>query len=240
MDESSNKPILVKLVLLGSLGVGKSAMTVRFLTKRFIGEYDPNIGSVYHHTVCLGGQEVNVHILDLGGELTECQRMKEASILWGDAFLLVYSITSLQSFTDISCIIQHLTAMRTQGSHALLAIVANKTDAESQREVSTSDGVALAQSLPCSFSEISTSTSYEDVERVFTEIIQEAVKFKRATQCSSGVRRGPYSKIKNLMDKHVTRGRAMSSLRETIDEYCVTRSAEDFLEMRDRSGTCRF
>ncbi|EDO39818.1 predicted protein, partial [Nematostella vectensis] len=158
-----------------------SAMTVRFLTKRFIGEYDPNIGKLCQRCLFLVYITLTFQamVFTFTPQLTECQRMKEASILWGDAFLLVYSITSLQSFTDISCIIQHLTAMRTQGSHALLAIVANKTDAESQREVSTSDGVALAQSLPCSFSEISTSTSYEDVERVFTEIIQEAVKFKR-------------------------------------------------------------
>ncbi|NXX70408.1 RSLBA protein, partial [Spizella passerina] len=34
----------VRLAVLGARGVGKSAMIVRFLTKRFIGDYEPNTG----------------------------------------------------------------------------------------------------------------------------------------------------------------------------------------------------
>ncbi|XP_050829902.1 ras-like protein family member 11A isoform X1 [Serinus canaria] len=36
----------VRLAVLGARGVGKSAMIVRFLTKRFIGDYEPNTGEV--------------------------------------------------------------------------------------------------------------------------------------------------------------------------------------------------
>ena len=36
----------VNVALVGPLGCGKSALTVRFLTKRYIGDYDPTIGQL--------------------------------------------------------------------------------------------------------------------------------------------------------------------------------------------------
>ena len=35
----------VRLLVVGGRGVGKTALTVRYLTKRYIGEYIPNTGS---------------------------------------------------------------------------------------------------------------------------------------------------------------------------------------------------
>ena len=35
----------VNIALAGPLNCGKSAMAVRYLTRRYIGEYDPNIGA---------------------------------------------------------------------------------------------------------------------------------------------------------------------------------------------------
>ncbi|KAM5242006.1 ras-like protein family member 12 isoform 3-T4 [Hipposideros larvatus] len=37
-------PLEVNLAILGRRGAGKSALTVKFLTRRFISEYDPNLG----------------------------------------------------------------------------------------------------------------------------------------------------------------------------------------------------
>ena len=34
----------IALALIGPVGVGKSAFMVKYITKRFIGEYDPNFG----------------------------------------------------------------------------------------------------------------------------------------------------------------------------------------------------
>ncbi|KAK3739828.1 hypothetical protein QZH41_009081 [Actinostola sp. cb2023] len=71
LKAQQSKPVTIKLVLLGKLGVGKSAMTVRFLTKRYIGEYDPNIGSIYRHSIQMDQETVNVEILDSGGEVMQ-------------------------------------------------------------------------------------------------------------------------------------------------------------------------
>ncbi|NWR71440.1 RSLBA protein, partial [Centropus unirufus] len=44
----------VRLAVLGARGVGKSAMIVRFLTKRFIGDYEPNTGEEVAGTSAMG------------------------------------------------------------------------------------------------------------------------------------------------------------------------------------------
>lgn len=40
---------------------------MRFLTKRFIGDYEPNTGSLYSRLVRLDGEQVAVHIQDTPG-----------------------------------------------------------------------------------------------------------------------------------------------------------------------------
>ncbi|POI29608.1 hypothetical protein CIB84_006642 [Bambusicola thoracicus] len=57
----------LRLAVLGARGVGKSALIVRFLTKRFIGDYEPNTGSLYSRLVRLDGEQVAVHIQDTPG-----------------------------------------------------------------------------------------------------------------------------------------------------------------------------
>ncbi|XP_060134769.1 ras-like protein family member 11B [Zootoca vivipara] len=38
----SGRPRLIKIAVVGASGVGKTALVVRFLTKRFIGDYERN------------------------------------------------------------------------------------------------------------------------------------------------------------------------------------------------------
>lgn len=233
------KPVTVKVVLLGKLGVGKSAMTVRFLTKRYIGEYDPNIGSVYQHTIKSDKQTINIEILDSGGE--DCLGKKESCSLWGDAFLLVYAINDRDSFNKIIPIQEHLHTIRAQDPPTV-ALVGNKSDLEDQRRVQTSEAQNLADLFDCSFTEISTLESFKDVERVFRDVVEKVAQEKTARQVMSGVKKGSFSKIKDMMDKHIARKRANSSLKETIDEYYVRRSHQEIEPVirRQRSDTCTF
>lgn len=45
------------------------AMVVRFITRRFIGEYDPNLEKVYSHSTTMGNESVSFEILDAAGQL---------------------------------------------------------------------------------------------------------------------------------------------------------------------------
>uniref|UniRef100_A0A670Y2K7 small monomeric GTPase n=1 Tax=Pseudonaja textilis TaxID=8673 RepID=A0A670Y2K7_PSETE len=59
----------VKLAIFGRAGVGKSALVVRFLTKRFIWEYDPTLESTYRHQATIDDEVVSMEILDTAGQV---------------------------------------------------------------------------------------------------------------------------------------------------------------------------
>ncbi|KAG5882473.1 hypothetical protein JTB14_004600 [Gonioctena quinquepunctata] len=54
----------IRVVVLGSSRVGKSAVTVRYLTKRYIGEYSSTSDFLYRHNVTFDNVTTEVEILD--------------------------------------------------------------------------------------------------------------------------------------------------------------------------------
>jgi Ras-related protein Rap-1B len=56
-----------KLVVLGSGGVGKSALTVQFVQDIFVEKYDPTIEDKYRKKVEIDGQHCVLEILDTAG-----------------------------------------------------------------------------------------------------------------------------------------------------------------------------
>jgi len=56
-----------KIVVLGSGGVGKSAMTVQFVQGIFVERYDPTIEDSYRKMIEVDGNQFMLEILDTAG-----------------------------------------------------------------------------------------------------------------------------------------------------------------------------
>uniref|UniRef100_A0AAR2K7B6 small monomeric GTPase n=1 Tax=Pygocentrus nattereri TaxID=42514 RepID=A0AAR2K7B6_PYGNA len=81
----------VKIVVLGASNVGKTALIVRFLTKRFIGDYEANTGALYSRKINLDGEQVSLQVQDTpcvslqdDAEGLYCQEQINRSIYWAD------------------------------------------------------------------------------------------------------------------------------------------------------------
>lgn len=59
-----------KIVVLGSGGVGKSALTVQFVQEIFVEKYDPTIEDSYRKQVEVDGQQCMLEILDTAGTVS--------------------------------------------------------------------------------------------------------------------------------------------------------------------------
>ena len=153
-------------------------------------------------------------------------------------FVLVYAVDDRSSFEELIAVRQHLEKVR-EPDGPVLVLVGNKKDVgNDQIKVSKEEGIQLAEKLTCSFHEVSTKANYQEIEYVFSEAIRETVKHKMAQQALSGAKRSSHSKIMEMVGKNVGRNRAISSLKETIDEYCATRTEELTGDLaRDRSST---
>ncbi|XP_053304500.1 ras-related and estrogen-regulated growth inhibitor-like [Spea bombifrons] len=170
----------VRIVVLGQSAVGKTALTVRFITKRFIGDYDPTLEMIYRHTAAIDGEFVHFEILDTAGQEEDSLQIEE-KIKWGDGFAVVYSVTDRCSFDEVMrlCfLINHIhsSTRKGAGDQPPVVIVANKKDLQFDRMVSTDDGEKLSRALKHHFFEISTRDSYEEAAVVFNSVYYELLK----------------------------------------------------------------
>ncbi|XP_061816869.1 ras-like protein family member 11A-like isoform X2 [Nerophis lumbriciformis] len=143
----------VKIVVLGASNVGKTALIVRFLTKRFIGDYEANTGALYSRKVTLDGEEVSLQIQDTpcvalqdDAEGLYCQEQINRSIYWADGYVLVFSITDHSSYRTIQPLYQHVRRIHPSGNIPVM-LIGNKSDLLRARQVPADEGETLASSL---------------------------------------------------------------------------------------------
>ena len=85
-------------------------------------------------------------VLDTAGQ-EEYSAMREQYMRTGEGFLLVYSITSRQSFEEIMTFQQQILRVKDKDYFPII-VVGNKCDLESERQVSTEGGSSL-YTTPC-------------------------------------------------------------------------------------------
>lgn len=127
-----------------------AALTVRYLTRRFIGEYRSNTDLLYKQTITLESGLLDVEIVDISAEndnefpieqvrtihtslSTVCLQFSFSQIQWADAVLIVYSIIDRESF---EWAVKSLGELR-QLQSAPTYLVANKADLDHLRVVNT-------------------------------------------------------------------------------------------------------
>ena len=167
-----------KVLVLGQAAAGKTALAVRFVTRRFIGEYDPTLEHTYTLQTEVGGQKATFEILDTAGQEEDSIHM-EQNIRWADAILLVYSITNRQSLdacTRLTAIINRhrytqQTCNDTRPEDVPIVLIGNQNDLEYDRIVSYDEGREVAQALNCTrFYEISVRESYDDTRDILHDL----------------------------------------------------------------------
>merc|ERR1712242_597859 len=132
-----------KIVVLGGGGVGKSALTIRLVTNNFLEEYDPTIEDSYRKSVVIDDKACLLDILDTAGQ-EEFSSMQDQWMREGQAFLVVYSITSRATF-DEAIIMREKILRCKEEEEPPIVLVGNKCDLEDQRQVQTAEGAALAK-----------------------------------------------------------------------------------------------
>ncbi|KAF4531968.1 hypothetical protein B566_EDAN010215 [Ephemera danica] len=135
---SAGVPTQVNVTLVGALGSGKSALTVKYMTGRFIGDYDPDMEDTYCKRETLDGMEMEVLVMDT------CDREgrdPERYLHWADAFLIVYSVTSAASFATAQRYLEALSGGSQGPTFQLpLLLVGNKADLETHRGTTSHAG----------------------------------------------------------------------------------------------------
>ncbi|KUM63573.1 hypothetical protein ACN42_g3498 [Penicillium freii] len=186
-----------KLVVVGGGGVGKSCLTIQLIQSHFVDEYDPTIEGEHFESTprfiaarivsrcprdsyrkqCVIDDEVALlDVLDTAGQ-EEYSAMREQYMRTGEGFLLIYSITSRQSFEEIMTFQQQILRVKDKDYFPII-VVANKCDLEKERVVSEQEGEALARQFGCKFIETS-AKSRINVENAFYDLVREIRRYNK-------------------------------------------------------------
>ncbi|XP_066912706.1 ras-related protein Rap-1b-like isoform X1 [Clytia hemisphaerica] len=160
-----------KLVVLGSGGVGKSALTVQFVQGIFVEKYDPTIEDSYRKQVEVDGQQAMLEILDTAGT-EQFTAMRDLYMKNGQGFVLVYSITAQSTFNDLMDLRDQILRVK-DTEDVPMVLVGNKCDLEDERVVGKDNGQNLAKQFGnCTFLETSAKMKI-NVNEIFHDLVRQ-------------------------------------------------------------------
>ncbi|KAL1511245.1 hypothetical protein AB1Y20_006054 [Prymnesium parvum] len=165
---------LIKLLLIGDSGVGKSAVLVRFADDTFTASYISTIGIDFKiRTLDLDGKRVKLQIWDTAGQ----ERFKTITTAYyrgAMGILLVYDVTDEKSFNNINT---WMHAIKQHASDSVnKVLLGNKADSSGpfvqKKTITTARGQALADQHGIKFFETSAKNNI-NIEEAFCTIARD-------------------------------------------------------------------
>ncbi|KAF2165688.1 hypothetical protein M409DRAFT_67062 [Zasmidium cellare ATCC 36951] len=173
MAGTRNYDFLIKLLLIGDSGVGKSCCLLRFSEDSFTPSFITTIGIDFKiRTIELDGKRVKLQIWDTAGQ-ERFRTITTAYYRGAMGILLVYDVTDKRSFDNIRTWFSNVEQHATEGVNKIL--IGNKCDWEEKRAVKTEDGQALADELGIPFMEVSAKSNI-NVEKAFYNLAGDIKK----------------------------------------------------------------
>lgn len=143
-------------------------LVLRFVKGTFRDTYIPTIEDTYRQVISCDKSVCTLQITDTTGS-HQFPAMQRLSISKGHAFILVFSVTSKQSLEELKPIYQQIVQIKGSVESIPIMLVGNKCD-ETQREVESREGEAMAKEWKCAFMETSAKMNY-NVKELFQELL---------------------------------------------------------------------
>lgn len=185
---------LYKVIMVGSGGVGKSALTLQFMYDEFVEDYEPTKADSYRKKVVLDNQEMQIDILDTAGQ-EDYAAIRDNYFRSGEGFLCVFSITELESLTAAQELREQVLRVKNDENIPFL-LVGNKADLEDRRVVSEETAREQAEQWRVRYVETSAKTR-QNVNEVFLDLLRDInlrkthnqqEELKRKSKSSKGVK----------------------------------------------------
>eukprot|EP01010_Urceolus_cornutus_P000837 NODE_1343_length_955_cov_754.207506_g1035_i0.p1 GENE.NODE_1343_length_955_cov_754.207506_g1035_i0~~NODE_1343_length_955_cov_754.207506_g1035_i0.p1 ORF type:complete len:210 (-),score=30.20 NODE_1343_length_955_cov_754.207506_g1035_i0:259-888(-) len=179
MSAAGRKKVLLKVIILGDSGVGKTSLMNQYVNRKFDTRYKATIGADFlTKELEVEGTLVTLQIWDTAGQ-ERFQSLGSAFYRGADACILVFDLTSQESF-------QHLTSWHDEfiiqaGQNKDFVLIGNKNDLEDKRVVSQKGALAWCSKHsqddenPIPHFETSAKENF-NVEQAFYSVAKNALK----------------------------------------------------------------
>lgn len=167
-----------KLVILGSGGVGKSALTIQLVQNRFVAAYDPTIEDSYKKTLCVDDHDVSLDILDTAGQ-DDFAAIRATYMRSGNGFIVVFAVNDPSSFDAVDKF-QTDIKVTSQKEDIPIIVCGNKCDLP-DRDVTEEEAKQYCQEHGLVYFETSAKSNV-NVQEAFMEAIRLMRKHNKAVQ----------------------------------------------------------
>jgi small GTP-binding protein len=170
--DADDPDLLLKLVLIGDSGVGKSNLLGQFVRHQFNSESKTTIGVEFATKMLeIDGKSIKAQIWDTAGQ--ERYRAITSSYYKGAiGAMLLYDVTSSLTFQSVPKWLRELQEHAEAG--AIVMLIGNKIDCEDERSVATEEGANYALEGRLLFIETSAKDA-TNVAEAFDQLIREIV-----------------------------------------------------------------
>lgn len=166
--EGAEPDYLLKIILVGDSGVGKTNILNQFVRNQFNPDSKATVGVEFTtKTVQIDGKTVKAQIWDTAGQ--ERYRAVTASYYKGaSGAMLVYDITNSISFNSVRKWLKEI--QDNSDNKATVMLVGNKCDLDSSRSIPLEEARALADKENMLFLETS-AMSAENIQQAFSALL---------------------------------------------------------------------
>ena len=170
MAEIEEYEMMVKVILIGDSGVGKTNIMSKFLKNQFMEESKATIGvefgsKLFNHE----GHKIKAQIWDTAGQ-EKYKAITGAYYKGSKGALVVYDITQKKTFENIEKWVNDLKAAG--DPKITIILIGNKNDLDDKRQVSKDQGEEKARSFGCAFLETS-AYSGDNIDKAFNLMVKE-------------------------------------------------------------------
>lgn len=175
---SQRSKVLLKVIILGDSGVGKTSLMNQYVNKKFSNQYKATIGADFlTKEVMIDGKAVTLQIWDTAGQ-ERFQSLGVAFYRGAECCALVYDLTVAKTFESLESwrdefLIQ---ASPRDPDNFPFVVIGNKADLEAKRKVPTTRAQQWCQSKNGILHHETSASTAQNVDAAFQEIARKAMK----------------------------------------------------------------
>ena len=202
MSDAEEYEMMIKVILIGDSGVGKTNIMSKYLKNQFMENSKATVGvefgsKLFNHQ----GHKIKAQIWDTAGQ-EKYKAITGAYYKGSKGAFIVYDITRKDTFASIERWVNDLKA--TSDPKLTIILIGNKNDLDDKREVSKEQGEEKAKSFDCAFLETS-AYSGDNIDKAFELMVKEIYeKFSNDSPGegeSESVQKGEDLKLEKTTDK---------------------------------------
>ena len=202
MSDAEEYEMMIKVILIGDSGVGKTNIMSKYLKNQFMEHSKATVGvefgsKLFNHQ----GHKIKAQIWDTAGQ-EKYKAITGAYYKGSKGAFIVYDITRKDTFASIERWVNDLKA--TSDPKLTIILIGNKNDLDDKREVSKDQGEEKAKSFGCAFLETS-AFSGDNLDKAFELMVKEIYeKFSNSSSEEEefeAVKKGEDLKVEKATDK---------------------------------------